>query len=99
VHAGAGSEAGSDKCYIKFAAARPGPDSARDFDRLLDGCEALAAELGVSSLEAGMNTARHEAYRQMLARGFGTTSTAIIMQKPNEAGYNHPGIYLIDDWR
>ena len=24
---------------------------------------------------------------------------ALWMQKPNEAAYNRPGVYLIDDWR
>jgi len=23
----------------------------------------------------------------------------VVMSRPNEAGYNRPGVYLIDDWR
>ena len=45
-HIGPGTEAGSDMCYVKFAAARPGPDAVRSFDRLLDACNELAARSG-----------------------------------------------------
>ena len=53
----------------------------------------------LSRLVAGVNTARHEAYQQMLARGFRTDMQGLAMSRPNEAGYNRPGVYLIDDWR
>jgi GNAT superfamily N-acetyltransferase len=98
-HCGPGTEAGSGACYIKFAALRPSPTAGQDFDRLLDACEDMAAEQGLSRLIAGVNTARHEAYRQMLDRGFRTELQGVAMHRPNEAGYNRPGIYLIDDWR
>ena len=98
-HTGAGSEAGSGVCYIKFGAARPGTDAAHYFDGLLDACEELASSQDLSNLSAGVNTARHEAYRQMLARGFRTDLLGVAMQKPNEPGYNRPGVYVIDDWR
>jgi hypothetical protein len=35
----------------------------------------------------------------MLARGFRAELLGVAMEKPNEAGYNRPGVYLIDDWR
>ena len=41
-HVGPGTEAGSGACYVKFGAVRPGPDAGRSFERLLDGCDALA---------------------------------------------------------
>jgi hypothetical protein len=47
----------------------------------------------------GVNTARHEAYQKMLAHGFRTDLHGVAMQRPNEPGYNRPGVYLIDDWR
>jgi len=34
-----------------------------------------------------------------IARGFVTQIQGVIMSRPNEAGYNRPGVYLIDDWR
>jgi GNAT superfamily N-acetyltransferase len=98
-HCGPGTEAGSGTCYIKFGAARPGSTAARDFDQLLDACEVMAARKGLSRLAAGVNMARHEAYRQMLARGFRTDIQGVAMQRPNEPGYNRPGVYLLDDWR
>ena len=53
-HCGAGSEAGSDTCYVKVAAVRPGADAADRFERLLHACEAFAASsaLGGSSRES-----------------------------------------------
>ena len=98
-HCGPGTEAGSGTCYVKFGAVCPSPTAGQDFDRLLDACEEMAAKKGLLRLAAGVNTARHEAYRQMLERGFRTDLQGVAMQRHNEAGYNRPGVYLIDDWR
>ena len=98
-HIGAGTEAGSGVCYVKFGASHPGPDAQQDFNRLLDACEQFASSQSVSRLTAGANTARHEAYRQMLGRGFRTYLLGVAMEKPNEVGYNRSDVYLIDDWR
>jgi GNAT superfamily N-acetyltransferase len=98
-HIGPGTEAGSGTCYIKFGAVRPGLSAEQDFSRLFDACEELAWAQQLSRLVAGVNTARDEAYRQMLSRGFRTDVQGVVMSRPNEAGYNRPGIYLIDDWR
>lgn len=98
-HYGAGSEAGAGACYVKFGAVRPGRTAARDFAGLLDACEALAAAQGIPTLVAGVNLARHEAYRHLLQRGFRTELQGVAMHRPNEPGYNRPGIYLLDDWR
>lgn len=98
-HHGPGTEAGSGACYVKFAAVRPGAQAAERFERLLDGCETFAAQHGAARLVAGVNTARHEAYRALLGRGFRTSVQGVVMQRGNDAGYNRPGVYLIDDWR
>jgi GNAT superfamily N-acetyltransferase len=98
-HSGAGTEAGSGACYIKFGATRPGADAEHLFNRLLDACEELASSQNLSCLTAGVNTGRHEAYHQLLARGFRTELLGVAMHKPNESGYNRPGVYVIDDWR
>ena len=98
-HYGAGSEAGSGACYVKVGAVRPGAGASERFGRLLEACEALAAGQGATRLLAGVNTARHEAYQHMLAHGFRTEMQGIAMQRGNDAGYNRPGIFLIDDWR
>lgn len=98
-HCGPGTEAGSGTCYVKFGAVRPGPTAGEDFDRLLKACEELASKSGLSRLAAGVSAARHEAYRVMLERSFRTDLQGVAMQRPNDAGYNRPGVYLIDDWR
>jgi len=54
-HCGPGTEAGSGTCYVKFGAVRPSPTAERNFDRLLDACEEMAAEKGLSRLAAGVN--------------------------------------------
>ena len=96
---GPGTEGGTGVCYVKFGAARPGPGAEQDFSRLLDACEHLAASLNATRLAAGVNTARHEAYHHMLRRGFRTDLLGVAMSRPNDAGYNRPGVFLIDDWR
>jgi GNAT superfamily N-acetyltransferase len=98
-HCGPGSEAGSGSCYVKFGAVRSSPTAATLFADLLDACEDLASQRGMARLIAGVNTARCEAYRQLLERGFRTDLQGVAMQRPDEPGYNRPGIYLIDDWR
>jgi predicted N-acetyltransferase YhbS len=98
-HCGAETEAGSGQCYVKFGAVRRGPDMEASFNGLLAACEAFAVERGGSRLVAGVNTARREAYRAMLASGFRTDVQGLAMDRPDEAGYNRPGVYIIDDWR
>lgn len=101
-HCGEGSEAGPGVCYVKFAAVRPssdGTDASRNFDRLLSACESLAARRGLPRLLAGVNTARTEAYQQMMRRGFKTEMQGVAMHAPNEPAYSQPGAFVIDDWR
>ncbi len=97
-HCGAG-EAGTATCYVKFGAARPGPRAGERFVKLLDACEQLAAERGLVELIAGVNVARHDAYRRMLGLGYRTRMQGVVMQRPNELGYCRPDAYVIDDLR
>jgi len=98
-HCGSGTEAGHEKCYIKFGAVPPGPTAEARFARLLDACEALATERGLTRVEAGVNLGREEAYRVLRAHGFRTDFQGVTMHQPNEPGYHRPGVYVIDDWR
>jgi len=98
-HCGAGSEAGADRCYIKFAAVRPGKEAADNFERLLDRCEAFAKTRNLSRLVAGVNTSHAEAYTRMISRGFRTETTGVAMHKPNAPAYKISDIFVLDDWR
>lgn len=98
-HCSEGSEAGNETCYVKFAAVAPGPNAERFFDRLLDGCETLAAERRLKRIEAGVNLSRGKAYRQMLGRGFRTDIQGVAMHKPDSPGYNCADVFVVDDWR
>jgi hypothetical protein len=53
----------------------------------------------MSRLVAGVNTARHEAYRKMISLDFRTVLQGVVMDNPNDFAYNKPDIYLNDDWR
>ncbi len=96
-HSGAGSEAGSGVVYVKFGAVVPGDRGA--FRRLLRAVESFAASIGAARIVAGVNTAREEAYEDVLAAGFRVLRTGIAMHRPNAPGFNRPGVFVIDDWR
>jgi N-acetylglutamate synthase-like GNAT family acetyltransferase len=98
-HCGAGSEGGSDVCYVKFAAVRPGAHAPERFGRLLEACAALARGRGLGRLVAGVNTARRSAYRELLARGMRIDTLGVSMQRGGDPAYDHPDSFVIDDWR
>jgi GNAT superfamily N-acetyltransferase len=98
-HIGAGTEAGSGNCYIKFGAVRPGPHAARHFSLLLDACHGLAADRGAAALAAGANAGRDQAWKALAEHGFRTGVQGVAMHRPNDPGYSRSGTYLIDDWR
>jgi GNAT superfamily N-acetyltransferase len=94
-HGGVGTEAGDGACYVKFAAAR----SADDFGNLLAACEAFAQGQQLRRVEAGVNLAREEAFRRMMAHGFRTHHIGVAMHRANDQGYSRPDALVIDDWR
>lgn len=98
-HVGPGTEAGSDTCYVKFAAARSGDAAEGRFARLLDACEGFAASRGVATIIAGVNTGRRAAYRALLDRGYRPATIGIAMHFPDDDAYHHPEAYVLDDWR
>ena len=98
-HWGPASEAGEGCCFVKFGAVRPGAGAEARFASLLDACGALALSVGMPSLLAGVNLAREEAYRHMVARGFRSELQGVTMHRPNAPGYSQAGVYLLDDWR
>jgi len=99
-HCGAGSEAGSDTCYVKFAAVRPGERAPERFERLLDACETFAAESELGRLVTGVDTGRLDAYRRLLARGYRTERVGVSMWlHPEEPHFDTPDHYVLDDLR
>jgi hypothetical protein len=48
---------------------------------------------------AGISTARHQAYRQMVDRGFRIVVSGVTMLRPNEPAFNRPDCFVIDDLR
>jgi GNAT superfamily N-acetyltransferase len=96
-HIGAGSEGGSGRCFVKFAAVRPG--AADDFMRLIERCEALAASAGATRLIAGVNSGRRVAYRMLQARGYRADLNGLAMHRPDAPGLDRPDMFVIDDWR
>lgn len=98
-HYGAGTEGGPDSCYVKFAAVRPGISASAHFDLLLDACEELAVVKKLPRVVAGVSTARHEAYRQMIECGYRADVQGLGMHRDNEPGYSRPGVFVLDDWR
>jgi GNAT superfamily N-acetyltransferase len=98
-HVGARTEAGSGACYVKFGAVNPGAGASRRFERLLDACASYAISRDAKMLIAGVSTARHDAYRLLIARGFRTMLQGVAMHRPNVAAYNRPELFVIDDWR
>ena len=98
-HAGAGSEAGSGNCYVKFGAVRPGPGTPRLFGLLVDACKRLAADRGAGILVAGANAGREQAWRALVEMGFRRDFQGVTMHRPNESGYSTANSFVIDDWR
>jgi len=98
-HWGPGTEAGSGRCYVKFGAVHKGHEASRRFTRLLKACEVLAPAHGASRLVAGVNAARSEACRALIANGFHTESVGVAMHRPYVPAYNRDDVYVIDDWR
>lgn len=97
-HIGAGSEAGSGICYVKFAAVRP--DAAHRFSHLLDGVETLARNRGVAKIMTAANVARREAFSKLREAGFRVEMLGVAMETGGaSSGYNRAGVYILDDWR
>ena|SRR5215469_1589281 len=96
---GASTEAGSDNLYVKFGAIKISGQSSGVFSQLLHACHSLASARGLHKIRAGVNIGRIEAYQQLISAGFRTDMHPVAMQRNNEEGYNHSGVYLLDDCR
>jgi GNAT superfamily N-acetyltransferase len=98
-HAGPGTEAGSEKCYVKFAAVRSAPNAAQEFRRLMEACREFGRSRGAKTVSAGVNLGRLDAYREMLDAGFRTLRQGVVMERNGAPGYNRREVFVVDDWR
>jgi len=98
-HVGAGSEAVTGTCYVKFAAVRPGAGSTALLDGLLDACEAFAAARGAVRLEVGVNLGRRVAAGLLAARGHRAFRHGVAMHRPSVEPAASPQQLVLDDWR
>ena len=98
-HVGAGSEAGTGTCFIKFGAALPGLGADGRFARLLAACESFAAQQGAQAVLAGVNSSRRGAHQTLLDRGYKAQLVGVTMHQPDESAYHDESAWVIDDWR
>ena len=98
-HCGINTEAGNDKCYVKFGAVKANSDSQSIFMNLLSACEEFAVSKGLSILVAGVNAGRYDAYQSMLNQNFSIDFLGVSLHRPNNDAYNIADRYVMDDWR
>ena len=96
---GINTEAGNDKCYVKFGAVKTNLDTQNNFMNLLNACEELAITKGLSVLTGGVNAGRYKAYQSMISQNFSIDFLGVSLHRPNNDAYNIGDRYVIDDWR
>lgn len=98
-HVGAGSEAVTGSCFVKFAGVRPGAGGAVLLEGLLDACETFAAERGAGRLEVGVNLGRRAAADLLDQRGHRTFRHGVAMHRPPDESTVMSAQLVLDDWR
>ena len=98
-HCGINTEAGNDKCYVKFGAVKSNSNAQGNFMNLLKACEELAITKGLSILTGGVNAGRYNAYQSMLNQNFSIDFLGVSLHQPNNDAFNIADRYVIDDWR
>jgi len=98
-HCGINTEAGNDKCYVKFGAVNVDSEAQSNFKSLLKACEELASAKGLSVLTGGVNAGRYNAYQSMLNQNFSVDFLGVCLHRPNNDAYNIADRFVIDDWR
>ena len=98
-HCGINTEAGDDKCYVKFGAVKTNSDSQRNFTNLLNACEEFTISKGLSVLVAGVSVGRYNAYQSMISQNFSIDFLGVSLHQPNNDSYNIENRYVMDDWR
>ncbi|MFN7990432.1 MAG: GNAT family N-acetyltransferase [Thermoanaerobaculia bacterium] len=98
-HAGAGSEAGSGKALVKFAAVRPGAGARERLLALLAAVEAWAATRGAAVVAAGTGSGRVAAWETLRGAGYRPFLQGLAMHRDRLPGYEREDVLVLDDWR
>ena len=98
-HCGSDTEAGNDKCYVKFGVVKINSDSQSNFMNLLNACQEFAISKELSVLTGGVNAGRYNAYQSTLDQNFSIDFLGVSLHQPNDDAYNVTDRYVIDDWR
>jgi GNAT superfamily N-acetyltransferase len=98
-HTGAGSEAGSGRAAVKFAAVRSGAGGAERLRRLLGAVEAWADSAGASVVAAGTSSERVAAWETLREAGYRPFLQGLAMHRDRHPGYDREDVFVLDDWR
>ncbi len=98
-HFGPGTEATSNKAYVKFAAVKSGKNAPKDLEILIEAIESCVKNIGLRYVNVGVNSGRRAAYGMLLNKGYRSIQQGIAMHRPDEPAYDKPEIYALDDWR
>ncbi len=98
-HTGAGSEAGSGRAAVKFAAVRSGEGGGARLLRLLEAVEAWAASAGAGVVAAGTGSGRVAAWETLRAAGYRPFVQGVAMHRDRHPGYDREDVFVLDDWR
>lgn len=98
-HAGKGSEAGSRRAAVRFAAVPSGEGGEERLQRLLGAVEAWAATVGAAVVTAGTGSGRGAAWRTLRAAGWLPFLHGVAMHHGRLAGYDVEDVFVLDDWR
>lgn len=96
---GAGTEAGPENCYVKFATVRQVPTPETHMLRLLSAIEDLAHSRKLARISAGVNMGRERIAILMAELGFKTVLQGLAMHRPNDPGFSRRDSFVLDDWR
>ncbi|NOX72798.1 MAG: GNAT family N-acetyltransferase [Alphaproteobacteria bacterium] len=98
-HTGAGTEAGTDRAYIKFAAISPATAQPEALCNLLCAVEDWAAHQGAKTIITATNLARKTCFETLTDAGFRTDFQGLAMHHNNNPGFNNTRAFVLDDWR
>ena len=98
-HSGAGSEAGSGKALVRFAAVGSGAGARGRLHALLAAVEAWASSRGAGTVLAGTGSGRVGAWETLREAGYRPVQQGLAMHRGRDPGYDRDHVFVLDDWR